>query len=199
MRFPLRRGALILALMATAIVPNTASAAVDEQALVVSIAQAQIGKPFRMGTQGLARFDCSGLIYFVYAQSGIVDRIGGRRLTADGYMKWGRQRGLLSRTDPRVGDLVLWKYARDTRIRHSGIYVGVNVKGQPLAISALTTGVAKHKILTISVPFFSYVHTGLGLRPDPPTPPPSPSPTPTTEPSPSPTATPTPTPTPIAP
>ena len=46
MVFPVRRAALVLAIVASAILPSAGSAApVDEQAQVVSIAEAQIGKP----------------------------------------------------------------------------------------------------------------------------------------------------------
>lgn len=190
MMFPVRRAALVLAIIASAIFPSAGVAAVDEQALVVSIAEAQIGKPFRLGFEGPARFDCSGLVHFVFSQAGLLDRIGGERFLANEYYKWGRDRGLLSRDNPRVGDLILWTYPTSKRIKHMGIYVGVSPKGRALAISALTVGVMRHKVDTISVPFFSYVHVGLGIAPEP-----SPSPTPTPVP-PTPTMVP-PTPTPV--
>jgi len=175
MVFSMRRTALVLAIIASAILPSVGSAApVDEQALIVSIAEAQIGKPFRLGREGPTRFDCSGLVHFVFTQAGLLDRIGGRRFLAEEYYKWGRDRGLLSRDHPRVGDLILWTYPTSKRIKHMGIYVGASPKGRPLAISALTVGVMRHKVDTISVPFFSYVHVGLGIVPEP-----SPSPTPT--------------------
>jgi len=198
MVFSMRRTALVLAIIASSILPSVGSAApVDEQALVVSIAEAQIGKPFRLGLEGPTRFDCSGLVHFVFSQAGLLDRVGGQRFIANEYYKWGRDRGLLGQSNPRVGDLVLWKYAGAKRITHMGIYVGTNPKGKDLAISALTVGVMRHKVNTISVPFFAYIHVGLGINPDPspsPTPvPPTPSPTPTLPPA---TAAPTPTPTP---
>jgi len=202
MKFPVRRAALVLAIIASAILPNAGAAAIDEQALVVSIAEAQIGKPFRLGLEGPTRFDCSGLVHFVFSQAGLLDRIGGRRFLAEEYYKWGRERGLLAQNNPRVGDLVLWKNAWAKRITHMGIYVGDNAKGKPLAISALTVGVMRHKVNTISVPFFSYIHVGLGMTPDPsPTPtsvPPSPTPTPTPTPTATPTLAATPTPEPAA-
>ena len=154
------------------------------------MAQAQLGKPFRLGTQGPNRFDCSGLVYFVFSRTGLLDRIGGRRMVADEYYHWGRERGLLSATNPRVGDLALWKYPDQKRVKHMGIYIGKNLKGQDLAISALTVGVSRHRTTKISIPFLTYVRIGLGGSP-----PPSPSPSPTQSPSPSPTLSPSPSPT----
>lgn len=196
MRFPVRRAALALAFSATVLLPGlTAGAAVDEQALVVSLAEAQIGKSFRLGMQGPTRFDCSGLVHWVYSQAGLLDRVGGERFVAQEYYLWGRERGLLTRENPRVGDLVLWKYAWSRRIKHMGIYVGVNVRGKHLAISALTVGVMRHRVDRISIPFFSYVHVGLGIPTDPPPPTPEPTPTPTPTPVATPTSTPSPAPT----
>ncbi len=182
-----RRIALIVAILVSFLVPTPAGAAVvDEQALIVSAAQQQLGKPFRLGSNGPTRFDCSGLVYYVYAQAGLQDRIGGKRYVADEFYRWGRDRGLVSTDNPRVGDLVLWKPHSAAKIKHMGIYIGevVKIKGTvkangkkimknkvtPIAISALTSGVARHKMNTISMPFFAYVHIGLGLRDDNPTP-----------------------------
>lgn len=127
----------------------------------------------------MPRFDCSGLIHFVFSQAGLLDRVGGKRFVATEYYKWGRDRGLLSKTNPQVGDLVLGTYAWSRRIKHTGIYVGASAKGRPLAISGLTVGVMRHRVDTISVPFFSYIDTGLRVVPDP-----TPTPTPTSTPLP---------------
>jgi hypothetical protein len=202
---PARRVALIVALCFAVLIPAPAAATVvDEQALIVSIAQQQLGKPFRLGSSGPSRFDCSGLVYFVYARAGLEARIGGKRYTANEFYRWGLARGLVSRDKPRVGDLVLWKPYTATKVKHMGIYVGETppklsgiYKGQTrsVAISALTTGVSRHKVDSISMPFLAYVHIGLGVRDDNP-PPPTPTPTPTATPTPTPTATADPTPTP---
>ena len=180
-------GGLLLC-MAAAVLPASTVAGDAEQALVVSIAEAQIGKRFRMGTEGPATFDCSGLIYYVYKQAGLFERFGKRRIPARQYYAWGKERGLLSKTNPEVGDLILW--AEDGKIVHMGMFVGYDSRGRELAISALTTGVNRHRIHTISVKFLTYVHTGLAGEPgDPPTP--TPTPTPTDASSGAPTATPT--------
>ena len=199
-----RRIALIVGLAAAVLMPVPAGAAVvDEQASIVSVAQQQLGKPFRLGSNGPNRFDCSGLVYFVYERAGLQERIGGKRYTAEEFYKWGLARGLVSRDNPRIGDLILWKPYKATKIKHMGLYIGetaVKLKGKwkgktrGIAISALTIGVMRHKVDTISVPFFAYIHVGLGLRDD--NPPPDPDPTPNPDPTPMSDPTPAPEPTP---
>ena len=55
---------------------------------IVAIARSHIGARFRLGTEGPRTFDCSGLIYRVYKQAGLLNRIGGRRRQAAGYYYW---------------------------------------------------------------------------------------------------------------
>ena len=169
--------------------PSGTRAGVDERAVVVDMALRQLGKPFRLGMEGPSRFDCSGLVHYVFSQTGLLERIGGHRYVAREYYRWARERGLLATTNPRVGDLILWGVPGNGGIKHMGIYIGNNARGKPMAVSALTTGVARHRVDGISVKFFSYIHVGLGVVPDP-----TPPPTPTPSPSPTPTATTTPTP-----
>ena len=186
-------GGLLLCLAAV-VLPGAAVAGDAQQALLVSIAEAQIGKKFRMGAEGPSQFDCSGLVYYVYKQAGLFDRFGTKRIQARHYYAWGKERGLLSTTNPEVGDLILW--TEQGKIVHMGMFVGYDARGRELAISALTTGVNRHKIHTISVKFLTYVHTGIGAQPDPgetPTPTATPTATPTDTPTPAPTPTPTPT------
>ncbi len=62
-----------------------------------------------------------------------------------------RSRGLASRSNPKLGDLVVW--GRGT---HIGIYVG---KGK--AISTLTRGVRVHSVFAVRATFTAYLHTGM--------------------------------------
>src|SRR5687767_12120015 len=89
---------------------------------VVAFARRHLGARFRLGTEGPRYFDCSGLVYRVYAQAGLLGKIGGSRRLAAGYYWWFKQRGLASRGNPKVGDLVVW--TEHGRISHMGIYVG---------------------------------------------------------------------------
>lgn len=131
--------------------PNSAQAASSQAGKIVYTAKNQLGKPFRLGTQGMRRYDCSGLVWRAFYNNGLVAKIGGGRKVARGYYDWFRQRGLASRSNPRVGDLVVWG-----RARHIGIYVG-----DGKAISALTGGVTRHRINGINLNFTAYLHTNL--------------------------------------
>ena len=139
-------GAMLLSAAAPA-------AAASEFDTLRSIARAQIGDRFLLGTDGPHRFDCSGLVSFSFDRAGLLDRIGGYR-RARGYLQWFRERGRVSRYNPRPGDLVVWGQAE-----HIGIYLG-NGK----AISALVNpyGVTVHPVKGwISLPFKAYLHVGL--------------------------------------
>jgi len=191
MRYGVRATLAILAVaLLTAVAPSPA-AAVDEQAEIVQIAYAHIGDRFQMGASGPTRFDCSGFLWFTFNTAGLADKIGGKPLTAKGFQKYFRERGLLF-TDPgqaRVGDLAFY----GNPAKHSAIVTRIDNKGRPRITSALTIGVRETKYNTLDVPFDSFAHVGLGLEPTP-TPPPAPTPSPTPSPTPTPTQGPTPSP-----
>src|SRR5688500_8716081 len=162
MRRPRSVGAIILLLVAICVPQLTSARPVDAAAAVVSVAQTKLGNPFRMGREGPQIFDCSGLVYYVYQRLGLYEeRFGTRRYLARDYYRWGRERGRLSRTNPQVGDLVLWTHPRTKRIVHMGIYVGTDAKGRAEVISALTVGVRRHSLHGIHVRFLTYVHTNV--------------------------------------
>ena len=118
---------------------------------IVSTARSHLGKGYLLGATGLKRFDCSGLVYRVFEQNGLLAKIGGGRKTAKGYYRWFRERGLVSKKNPRVGDLIIWGNAS-----HIGIYVG---NGE--AISALTSGVKRHGVFRVTTPFTAYLRVSL--------------------------------------
>jgi len=120
-------------------------------ARVLYFAKSHLGARFRIGTTGMRYFDCSGLVYRVYRQAGELRKIGGTRMRAAGYYMWFRRHHLVSRSNPKPGDLIWW--TKHGRIHHMGIYIG---NGR--ALSALTTGVKKHSLRGISVRFFAYGH-----------------------------------------
>jgi cell wall-associated NlpC family hydrolase len=121
---------------------------------VLKFARSHLGARFRIGTEGHRYFDCSGLVYRVYAQAGLLRRIGGGRMLAASYYKWFKRRGLVNRRNPKPGDLIWW--TKKGRIEHIGIYVG---NGR--AISALTTGVKRHRLRSINVKLLGYGHVRL--------------------------------------
>jgi cell wall-associated NlpC family hydrolase len=147
--------ALLALAMAVALVavesPAATQAATSEAGRVTNFAANQLGKNYRWGATGLRTYDCSGLVYRAFAETGLLARIGSSRKTARGYYDWFRRRGLASRRNPRRGDLVVWGNAR-----HIGIYIG-----NGLAISALTNGVSRHAINRINISFTAYLHVKL--------------------------------------
>ena len=150
-----------LALAATLVAVQAPSAAQagsrygrTEVQRVVAYAKSHLGARFRLGTTGMRFFDCSGLVFRVYQQSGLLGRIGSNRKRAAGYYAWFKHRGLTSRSNPRVGDLIWW--TKHGRIAHVGLYIG-----DGRALSALTTGVRIHRVHLNSVNFLSYGHVRL--------------------------------------
>ena len=126
----------------------------SEAQRVIRYAKTHLGARFRIGTEGRRYFDCSGLVYRVYAQAHLLRKIGGSRKLAAGYYRWFKSRGLVGRSNPRPGDLIWW--TKHGRIEHMGIYVGGG-----RAISALTTGVRRHRLRTINVKFKAFGHVRL--------------------------------------
>jgi len=121
---------------------------------IIRIAKSHIGAKFRLGTEGMRYFDCSGFVYRVYKQAGLISRIGGNRKRAAGYYAWFRKRGLVSRGNPRPGDLIVW--TKKGHIAHIGIYMQGN-----RAISALTSGVRTHRVGSLDTKFKAYLHVRL--------------------------------------
>ncbi len=141
-----RRAFVIAGLLITAAlsVPTPASAAAEprtEAQKIVSIAENQLGHRYSFSSTGPSTFDCSGLVFYIYKQAGLLDRIGGSRKTVAGYHRWFSQHGTVTKgaATAQVGDLLVWG-----KNHHTGIYIG-NGK----AISALVNpwGVTEHKVV----------------------------------------------------
>jgi cell wall-associated NlpC family hydrolase len=77
---------------------------------IVSIAQRQLGKPYRWGATGPNAFDCSGLVYYCYKESGLPIK----RQTTYGYAV---SRQFVTVDNPAPGDIVV-------RPGHMGIVIG---------------------------------------------------------------------------
>ena len=121
---------------------------------IVRYLRSHIGKRFRMGAEGMRYFDCSGLVYRVYAQAGLLRQVGGGRMLAAQYYRWFQNRGMLSKSNGRVGDVVFWR--KNGRIAHTGVYIGGG-----MAISALVNpwGVYRHRLSGIGQRFAGFGHT----------------------------------------
>jgi cell wall-associated NlpC family hydrolase len=135
-----------------------AAAPTSEAESVVRFAQNQLGKAYRLGADGLRRFDCSGLVWRSFSERGLATRIGGKR-TSRGYYAWAKRNGRIT-SNPRKGDLIVWG-RRGQRVKHVGIYLGVNRYGARMALSALTTGVAVHRANGINLPVRAYIRVNL--------------------------------------
>ena len=131
--------------------PPSAQAATTQAASVISWSKNQLGKPWALGAIGMRKFDCSGLVYRTFYETGLIKKIGGTRRTAKGYWDWFRNRGLASRSNPKKGDLIVWGKGR-----HIGIYIG-----DGKAISALSTGVKVHGVFALTSTFTAYLHVDI--------------------------------------
>lgn len=121
---------------------------------VVAAARSHIGAPYAYGGTGPS-FDCSGLVYRVFKETGQLKLIGGRRRTAAGYLRWFQARDLVSRHVGRPGDLAIYNGGT-----HIGIYIG-----NKMVISAIVRGVRKHGLRRMTIPFTAFLHTGLAQSP----------------------------------
>jgi peptidoglycan DL-endopeptidase CwlO len=150
-----RRIGLALALAGALALPSAAPvAAGSEFQAMAGIARAQVGDRFLLGAEGPRRFDCSGLVYFAFKQAGLLDRVGGQRRLARGYLQWFRERGLASRSNPRPGDLVVWG-----RGKHIGIYLG---DGKAISAVVNPYGVKVHPVKGwLRMEFTTYLHVRL--------------------------------------
>jgi cell wall-associated NlpC family hydrolase len=127
---------------------------------IVAFAKEKLGSRFRMGATGPTEYDCSGLVYRTYEEAGLLDKIGGARKRAAGYYRWFKERGLTSRENPEVGDLVWWTHKG--KIVHTGLWIG-----DDQALSALINpyGVRVHKLTGVGAQFLAFGHVKLESNP----------------------------------
>lgn len=153
--------AAALAVCAVAIQIQPVAAAATEADAVHSFVANQVSKPYRLGANGMRKFDCSGLVYRTYFETGLLGRISGQQRRSSGYYRWFKDHDLLT-NKPRPGDLVTWAY-KGRKVSHIGIFTGWNNKGQPMAISALINpyGVTRHRVNSISIPLKAYLRVNL--------------------------------------
>ena len=144
------RSTLFIALLASMLIAGTgpAAAAQTETDRVVTIAKRQLGDPWVWAAKGPHRFDCVGLVYYVFKKADLLKRIGGKFRLIRGYWDWFAKRGRASRSNGRRGDLIIWG-----RSKHIGIYLG---NGR--AISTTTRGVRIHGLHTVNIPFSTFLH-----------------------------------------
>ena len=103
----------------------------------VELAKNQLGKMYQWGGQGPDRFDCSGLVYYVYGNLGVsMPRV------SDKQAKVGRE---IERSNLQPGDM-LYFATSGSSINHVGIYLGhakfihAPRKGMPVRTDSLNNG-----------------------------------------------------------
>lgn len=130
--------------------PDTvATAKVPASAVVVAFARSHLRASYRHSATGPSSFDCSGLMWRVFKEAGLGTKVTSR--SARGIYVSYRARHLASRTNPQVGDLIVWGQGS-----HVGVYIG-----HGYAISALVNGVRVHRVRAMFTPFTAYLHTHL--------------------------------------
>lgn len=135
---------------------TSSSAGRSEAARIVAIARTHLGARFRLGTEGPRTFDCSGLIYRVYQQAGLLSRVGGQRRLAAGYYHYFKSRAKANRSNGQVGDLVIW--TKHGHITHSGIYIG---HGQVISALINPWGVKRTSLHGVRSHFLAFLHVSL--------------------------------------
>jgi hypothetical protein len=131
--------------------PSTAVPAAA--ARVVHIAELQRGKRYVYGAAGPSAFDCSGLVRYAYREAGVNSRLGGGH-SGTAMLAWGRAHHLVSRSNPKVGDVVVYGNGA-----HVAIYIG-----HGLVISALnpSQGIRITALHALHLPLTGFIHTNLG-------------------------------------
>ena len=143
-------GAILISLAPST--PASAAEPTIQAQQIIKIAKTKLGDPWRFGANGPSAFDCSGLVIYAYRSAGDGRAIrNGTLRSARALYQYFRSRGLASRSNPKLGDLVVWGGGT-----HIGIYVG-----HGKAISTLTDGVRVHGIFAVRAAFTAYLHTGM--------------------------------------
>ena len=145
--------ALLGALILSVVAPVAAAAPTTEYEKVFATAKAQLGDKWEYRARGPNRFDCSGLMFYAFDQNGLKLKIGGYR-SVGGYYRWFKEQGKVSKTNPQLGDLIVWG---DNQ--HIGMYIG-----DGMAISTLTTrhGVSIHPVFGyLGIKFKAYLHVDI--------------------------------------
>lgn len=95
--------------------PDKVTSASSTGIQAVALARAQVGKPYQWGASGPDKFDCSGLVLYVYKALGVsLPRMSGEQ-AGSGYH--------VDRENLAPGDLVFFRLSGGP-INHVGIYVG---------------------------------------------------------------------------
>lgn len=89
----------------------------NKQSAIVSLAKAQIGKPYVWGAEGPSSFDCSGLTSYVYKNAAGISI----PRTSTAQSTYGTT---VSRSNLKPGDLIFSSTNGTGKVSHVGIYIG---------------------------------------------------------------------------
>ncbi len=98
----------------------TAPAAETGKEAMISVALAQLGKPYRWSEEGPDGFDCSGLVYYSLKCAGV----SVSRYSASGFSQVESWAYVGSIDKLKRGDLMFFKSDTSSGISHTGIYLG---------------------------------------------------------------------------
>lgn len=98
----------------------------DIRGNIIQSSASFMGRPYRSGAKGPDAFDCSGFVYYVFKQSGVVLPI-----TAEGLLRMGYQ---IPKNSVQPGDLVFFKISRD-------LHIGIMLNAREFIHSSKSRGV----------------------------------------------------------
>jgi cell wall-associated NlpC family hydrolase len=130
--------------------PAPVVARISAASRIIHLAETHIGARYQHGATGPHAFDCSGLVYRVFADAGLLRKIDGLESARALYAHFSRLH-MTSTRSPQPGDLVIFGNGS-----HVGIYIG---SGR--VIHAMTSGVAITTVSAVYPKFTTYVHLGL--------------------------------------
>jgi hypothetical protein len=150
--------ALAAASFATVAAPSAAASGPSTSASTaatrdVLIAEQQRGKRYAFGAAGPSAFDCSGLVVYAYRRAGVANRLGGGH-SGSGMLAWARAHHRFSRTNPQVGDVVVYGGGA-----HVGIYIG---HGDVVSALNPSKGIRITGVHALRNTVTGYIHTQLG-------------------------------------
>lgn len=154
-------------------IPPMAAERGSEAWKVLTKAENQLRDRWKFSAIGPDRFDCSGLVFYVFRETGLLDRIGNKRRGATAYKNWFINQGW--RIGPNIanakaGDLLVWNHGK-----HMGLYIG-----DGWAISTLVNpyGVRIHRYDRINQKLTDILQVPMSRKADGSDPAPTPTPTP---------------------
>ena len=145
--------AFVLGIVLTTAVPVAANAGATEYQQVFQTAKSKLGANWVHYARGPNKFDCVGFVWYIYKANELAARIGGYR-SPGGYLNWFKERGLVSQSNPRPGDLIIWGANK-----HVGMYIG---DGKAISAMVQPYGVKIHPVKGyLNVKFKAYLHVNI--------------------------------------